>query len=618
MGKVVKIFDIETNGFLDELDRVHCIHLYDYSCGEFRDYGPEEIEAGIADLADSDVLVGHYIKFFDLPAIRKVYPEWDWDGKIIDTLIFSHVVFPDLRQRDFGNRKKSKLPTKLIGSHKLEAWGWRLGEYKGDFSGPWDTWTQDMHEYCHQDVVVNKDLYHYLKSFGFSYESLYVDQEVRAICDQQEANGFKYNQEAADKLEVELQSRRIDLKQQLQEDFFPPFYVKNGKKFTPKRDNKKSGYTAGSPLSKVKLIDFNPGSRYHIGNRLQRVYGWKPTVFTKDGKPKADEDALQGLDYPCMPLLLEYLMVNKRLGQLSEGKEAWSKNVGEDGRIHGRVNPMGTITGRATHSNPNMSQVPSIENAKGVVPYGKECRALFTVEDGNVLVGADQSGVELRLLAHYITPFDDGAYIEVILSGDKANGTDMHTRNANILCTIVEDTTRDASKRFFYAFIYGAGDEKLGSILLEGKKSTERQRKKIGKAARSALETGFTGLGELVGRCKRAHKRRGFVKGLDGRKIWTRSEHAALNTLLQGAGAVISKHSMVILHNELLPVRDLTGRCKQVGFFHDEFQFESEPDVVDYVGQSCVDSFLAAGERLGTRIPIDGEYSIGKDWSCTH
>ena len=289
-------------------------------------------------------------------------------------------------------------------------------------------------------------------------------------------------------------------------------------------------------------------------------------------------------------LIRDYLMLQKRISQI----ESWMEAVGKDGRVHGKVITNGAVTGRMTHSSPNMAQIP---NAGSI--YGPECRECWSVEEGNVLVGCDASGLELRMLAHYMK--DDG-YVRTVTEGSSKEGTDVHTVNQHSAGL----PTRDAAKTFIYAFLYGAGDSKIGSIVGGTAKDGERLKSKFLKQTPS--------LAKLLERVKK-QSTKGWVPGLDGRRIWVRSEHAALNSLLQGAGAIVMKKALVLFHDK---IKKYKWPVKLVANVHDEFQFECPPDIAELAGLAAKMSIVEAGEYFKLRCPLDGEYKIGRNWKETH
>jgi DNA polymerase-1 len=328
--------------------------IEDAETKEIADYadqpGYKPIAEGLARLAAADELIGHNIIKFDIPALKKVYPDFTPRARLLDTLVLARLFWPELKKSDAALRLKlPSFPGKLVGSYKLEAFGHRLGLMKGEYKGPWETWNEQMHEYCIQDVRVNAALYRkaLIKWKGgdnkpsdfvpYSDECVDLEMATAVIVARQERRGVAFDEGEAIKLYATLASRRTVLEDQLKATF-PPWFVRDGKgEFTPKRDNRKMGYTAGCPFTKIKLTEFNPKSRDHIASRLKAVRGWVPVEFTDDGKPKVDDTVMSKLTYPEAPLLTEYLMVTKRIGQVAEGKEAWLRHV-KNGRIHGGVN----------------------------------------------------------------------------------------------------------------------------------------------------------------------------------------------------------------------------------------------------------------------------------------
>lgn len=608
-------FDCETDGLLDQLTTIHCISLQEVDeAGQplgpvlsANDHGTGEltIREAIERLQNADRVVGHNIAGFDIPAIAKVYPGFKVRA-YYDTLLISTLIYPDLKDRDFKARKKQGanpvLPGKMIGRHSLEAWGYRLGEWKGDYSqmmkdrglDPWAQWSQEMDDYCDQDVVVTTKLLALLLSKGLPKEAIELEQAVAPILSRQQRWGYLFNQEKARELEKVLVVRRALLGDQLRE-VIPPWKVVK-KRFIPKRDDKRRGYVKGVEAVVYKEVVFNPASRAHIADRLTALYGWRPVEYTEKGQVKIDEDVLAPLKYPIIPLLLEYFIVNKRLGQLAEGDEAWLKAVKKNGRIHGNVNQNAAVTGRMTHSKPNIAQVP-----KCGVPYGSECRELFTVPKGKRQVGADASGLELRCLAHFMARHDGGEYAKVILEGD------IHSVNQ----TAAGLPTRDNAKTFIYAFLYGAGDAKLGSIVSKGRA--------VGGQLRTKFLKGLPALEKLVKGVKKRASEVGYLIGLDGRKLHIRSDHAALNTLLQSAGALVMKKALVILDADLQSAGLVPGvHYEFLANIHDEWQIEVDEDKAEFVGKTAQAAIRKAGDYFGFRCPLDGEYKVGANWAETH
>lgn len=603
------IFDIETDGLLDNLTTIHCLALLDIDTGEVIGCPPDRhafvmtIEEGLRHLMEADLIVGHNIIKFDIPAIQKLYPWFKPKGMVRDTILLSHLSYPNLKERDFANLNRNPdFPKNMIGKHSLEAWGHRLGVYKGDFhkTSDWSEWSWEMQEYCEQDVRVTYTLWNRIVSKKYSEQAIQLEHDFQEIIFKQEQHGFCFDVEAAKRLYVVLCTRRLELESELKQVFSPrilPSKITNPYKsqFTPKRDNKRLGYQAGATFTKVELAEFNPASRDHIAWWLRLQYGWKPKEYTEDGKPKVDETVLAKLEWPEAKVLTEYLMIEKRIGQLAEGRQAWLK-LEKNGRIHGQLVTNGAVTGRCTHKFPNIAQVPAVG-----VPYGKECRNLFTVPDGYRLVGCDASGLELRCLAHYMARFDGGAYAKELLEGD------IHT--ANQLAAGLP--TREQAKKFIYAFLYGAGDEKLGQIIQAGEKE--------GRILRTRFLKKTPALKLLKDEIALKAKTKGYLKGIDGRHLHIRSPHSALNTLLQSAGALLVKQATVFLYQELSQHGYVWGRdWAQVAHIHDEIQLQVKEEFADEIGKIAVQCFERAGQHFNFRIPITGEYKIGRTWAETH
>ena len=625
------IFDIESDGLIEATKVIHCIVIHDTKTGETTRYNNEpnckSIQDGVDRLVnaskDEYILVGHNIVGFDIPVIHKlfnVYPE----ASLRDTLVCTRVIWADLRERDFGfSRKNAWFPKNLIGSHSLKAWGFRIGLRKGDFKDTSDfaNWSQEMEDYCVKDVEVTKKLWENIKLKGYSEMAIELEHKFFQCIMLQEKNGFGFDKKKAEDLYVQMAKRRVELQAELQKVFSPTiekmksrayhfgdkvFATKSEASEEAKRWAKENNKTQKEGLSlikdgkqKEKTTPFNPGSREEIAERFKKKYGWKPQEFTPDGKPKVDESVLQvlaKLGYVEAKPLLEYLLLQKRIGQVAEGNEAWLKMVKPSGRIHGRVNTNGAITGRCTHSKPNIAQVPRVGSE-----YGKECRELFIAGEGKMLVGADASGLELRCLAHYLARYDGGAYTKDIIQGD------IHSVNQ----ASAGLPTRDSAKTFIYAFLYGAGDEKIGNIIGKGQEEGRRiKREFLDKTP---------ALKRLKESIDYTLKVKGYLNGLDGRKLQIRSSHSALNTLLQSAGALVMKMSTILLLEKLQKLDFVFGPdYALVAHIHDEMQLECRADLAEEIGKIAVKSIEDSGQLFNLKCPLTGEYRVGRNWAETH
>ena len=535
-------------------------------------------------LASCDLIIMHSGIGFDSQVLKEIWNVTMKLSQVFDTLTVSRLLNPSLEE-----------------GHSLAAWGQRLGFLKTEHKRIWswitgqNTFTDKHHvgyngyydgmefdkpfrplleSYCIQDTLVTAKLYQHLtqelKSNEFSEQSVKLEHEVQAIITKQEKAGFRLDQVGALQLLSTLKTKLDSIQVEMQSIF-------------PARVESNRISKLGKPLKDI-VTPFNPGSRKQIAERLIEK-GWKPTKHTEKGSVIVDETTLEGLDFPEAKAIAEYLMLQKRIAQV----ESWLEAVKEDGRVHGRVITNGAVTGRMTHMSPNMAQVP---NSSAL--YGPECRALWTVEKGHKLVGIDASGLELRMLAHYM---NDNEYTNEVVSGD------IHTANQ----TAAGLQTRNQAKTFIYAFLYGAGSAKIGKIV--GGSAKEGQ-KLIDSFLRNTPS-----LQKLRKKVADAFAKRGRLQGLDGRKLLCRSEHSALNTLLQGAGAVVMKQAVVILHKKL--VRAKIWHEFKVNV-HDEWQIEVKEEDAETTGKLGVASIEEAGIVLKMNCPLTGEYKVGDNWKETH
>jgi len=506
-------------------------------------------------LHDSQQIVGHNLIGFDCHVLDSVWGVRIPRHSVVDTLYLSRLYNPSQE-----------------GGHSLRNWGEILGgagkiafeDYDGGL-------TDEMVEYCIADVELTERVHQWLalqiRKEGFSQQSVELEHNVGWIVTEQERNGFKLDIPFAEKLMMDLMFEMNNIEASLQ-DIFPPIVEERTSEKTGKR-------------LKDKVTVFNPGSRKQIAERLQGL-GVKFNKKTEKGNIIVDEKVLEGIDLPEAKAVARYMMLQKRVAQI----DSWLKAVKDDGRVHGRVITNGAVTGRMTHQSPNMAQVPAVS-----APFGTECRSCWTVDEGNVLVGIDASGLELRMLAHYM---DDENYTNELLNGD------IHTANQRAAGL----ESRPLAKTFIYAFLYGAGDAKIGAIV--GGNST------TGRKLKEAFLSNTPSLERVRGdTLKQAAS--GILAGLDGRKLRVRSEHAALNTLLQGAGAIVMKQALVHLSDRL---KNIPHRF--VANVHDEWQIETTAHYADTVGRIGVRAIRIAGETLSLRCPLDGEYRVGNNWAETH
>jgi DNA polymerase I len=657
------LFDLETDGFVATATTVHCASIRDVDTKEHWSYGPDQINEALVKLSEADVLIGHNIQRFDVPMLKKLF---NWDPKagvaIRDTMIIARVKFPNVKDTDGDLVRAGKMPAgkKYQGKHSLGAWGYRLGEHKGDYAQlrqaealaagitdpkalaryVWGTYTKEMHEYMDQDTATNLKLWEHLDPDNYSFQAVELEHRIARVCDAIEVAGVPFDIKKGGELHARLITEKSVIENKLVEQFGS--WSVPAEVLIPKRDNKTLGYKKGVPVQKYREITFNPNSRDNIAKVL-KDRGWVPKKFTDGGRAQFDEEVLQSvvLQYPEMGGIDTYLMLEKRISQLASGKQAWLQTVKDDGRIHGVINPMGTATSRCSHFLPNLAQIPNSSS-----PFGPECRELFYAPKGWKFLGADASGLELRALAHYLKPLDGGKYVKTVLEGD------VHWQNALAMGLVVGDRDKhnalhtllreDGSKRFVYATIYGAGAEKCGEIIFDvlvkarrdcgpegaalyAKFFGEGQLKEnalrnVGSRVRTNFFKGIEGFSTLKDRIDHQVERFGWLYALDERKIPTRSAHSALNFLIQSAGAILCKRWTCDAFEDLCSRYRLgpDGDFQFVLFVHDELQLLVREGLEKEIGDILTQHARASGEHYSFRCPLDSTYKYGESWAKTH
>jgi len=522
--------------------------------------GPKTLNSLIG---PNDHLIAHNGISFDAYHLNRLWGTKIRLKQLTDTLMLSRLLNPEIE-----------------GGHSLDAWGRRLKTQKGefkDFDAPVEgetreEWFSRMQKYCEQDTEVTAKLYRHLdselKRNKFTQYSRDLEHQFHAVLSLQQRNGWRFDMRAALELLAQLKSEEAAIVDKMQEVFEPTIVVMK---------------------TKTKTIQFNPGSRQQCADRLIKR-GWKPKERTLTGQVVVNEKTLKTCPVPEAQVLLRYMMLTKRTSQI----EQWVEAAENTGRIHANVISSGAVTGRCTCFGPNLQQV--VASGK---EYGKECRALFLADEGWKLVGIDASGLELRMLAHYM---GDEDYITTVTTGVKEDGTDIHSVNQRAAGL----KTRDQAKTFIYALAYGAGPEKIGNIIGEGSRE--------GKELINTFMGQMPALKKLLDRVKKVAEK-GYVPGLDGRRIWIRSPHAALNSLLQGGGAAVMKIACVMF-SDALKAQKIPH--KFLGNIHDEIQITTPPEYAEKVGRMGQQAIRDAGEFLKLKCPLDGDYAIGDNWSMTH
>ena len=584
-------FDVETDGLLRGLSTIHCLVTQDLDTGEVNRYDDsgrfESVQTGINYLECAEELWGHNIVGYDFEAIREVFPYFDPEGKTYDTLILSRLFFTDMLDRDFRSRPVN-MPAGLFGRHSLESWGYRLGvlksEYGKQLSGDWSTYTPEMLEYCARDVEVSVALAKLFEPKLEEYDCcIQLEHEVAKIMAWQERIGFPFDVTKAHHLENRL---RLEL-EELSEKMRNTFAFVDGGRFTPKRPNSTRGYVAGAEMCKLK--EFNPTSRDHIAWAFQTFRGWEPFEFTNTGRPKIDESVLKTIGTEEALGFARILELQKHLGQLSEGANAWLKLVDNEERVHHSC-MLNTNTGRMAHMKPNLAQVPS----------NHDYRELFHPGRGRVQVGADASGLELRCLAHYLSRYDGGAFGKTLLEGD------IHQTLADIY-----GTDRKSGKSVTYCLIYGGGDKKLGLTAGASKSNAIKKGKEIRKRIMEGLD-GFAELSSAVA----ARAETGVLKGLDGRPIRIQGKnHAALNYLLQSSGAIVTKVCLAEAYKRL---QAAGVDFYPLAYVHDEVQLSVAPKDVERCEEILTTAMIDVQQLVGFRCPLAAEAQHGASWADCH
>jgi len=503
----------------------------------------------------------------------------EWSSRINNFIMHNGISFdaPILNRLASSNIKLSQVRDTLIesqlynpirdGGHSLKAWGERLNFPKGNFT-EFKQYSPEMLEYCKKDVELTGKLAKTMEKEGksFSTRSYELERKIRAIVDQQQKNGFAFNIKKGMLLLSRLEDEQHQLEKDAEEIFEPVITY--------------------SPVKKIpKSTPFNIASRKQIAERLIEK-GWEPEHYTDKDNIIINEAVLSTIKMKEAQMFSRYFLLQKRTGLL----KSWIQACQEDRRVRGKVLTLKTLTGRMAHHSPNMAQIPASYS-----PYGQECRELWTVSNSNthVLMGTDASSLELRCLAHYM---NDSKFTNAVLTGD------VHSVNQRMAGL----QTRDQAKTFIYAFLYGAGPAKIGKVIGAGAKE--------GNILIRRFLKNMPALNRLRNNVQKAAER-GWITGLDGRQFQIRSVHASLNTLIQGAGAIVCKQW-------LLHMTDRIQRsgidARLVASIHDEYQFEVSKTDIQRLGQIAKDSIRETTYTLEMKCNLDCEFKIGNTWAETH
>ncbi len=605
------IVDLEADNLLDKATTLWQISILPNGSPEsaIESYNRTTIDSGLQRIADAPSLVMHNGIGYDVPLLRKLFDLHIDPQIVIDTLVLSRLGRPE---------RTSMIGDERVFGHSLDAWGKRLG-FPKLLHEEWTRWSPAMEDRCNTDTIITARLLDRLKPMlDIMPHAVELEHKVAIICQWIVEAGIKLDVDYVHELASDLMSEQEETLEKLQE-LFPPILVKASAPRTLKNVNRRhplyGSLSAGVAYTPVKTQEFNPASRQQVANRLIRKYDWEPRKFTPGSQPEISEQTLGTLPYPEAQTFARYLKTDKLLSFIQSEPKAdgsgggWLHHVSADGRIHAGLNPCKTVTHRPSCISPNLQQVPT----------DKRARRAFIASPGTKLVGVDAEGLELRCLAHYLYPWDQGAYAKQVVEGD------IHSYTRDLIGFDRwgdPKIGRNFTKNITYGLIYGAGNGRLGELakacaLACGEKLTGNN-VAIGRAIRAKVEAGIPAWPKLVKAVHQASSA-GKIKALDGRTLFLRSKHSSLNSLLQSAGIIIIKQAMVEAMRILAQADyryDEDWRI--VMWVHDEWQVEAKPEMAEDIGKLLASSFAAAGKTLNFNCALSGTYQIGDNWSETH
>lgn len=597
-GDDLLVFDIECDGLLDELTVVHQLVIAERKNGtwNYDSYHHDSLRDGYTRLANAPCLVGHNIITYDLAALRKVGSVDISPHACVDTLVLSRL----------GNPERT-------GGHSLAAWGETLGVPKPQHED-WSQWSPEMERRCIEDVKINVRVWERLRGMLEAMpEAVAIEHEVAISIDRMCASGITFDTDGAYRLLEQLLSESEQQRAEV-DALMPWVYKPKGPPKHLKRDANRGHWghgmlDSGVPFQELQHVKLSVGSRQDVVRYLKDVHNWVPQQFTKTGQPQVNDEVLRELPYPEATTLADYFRTMKVLGYLN-GEPAkngrgggWLHHVTPERKLHARFIPLTAVTGRPSCVAPNLQQVPSEPRV----------RSLFKPRDGWSMVGVDADGQELRCLGHYLSRYDGGDYGREVVEGD------IHTRVQHL----IGFNSRAITKNVEYGLIYGAGNPKLGAIALQDALSVggtiEEDLAVVGSRIRRALMKGIPALDSLIKDVQAKAKRDGKLRGMDGRTLWVRSAHSALNLVLQSSGIIHMKKAISMMDGALSDVGLTRGQdYNLVLWVHDELQFETPMENAELLGKTAAQVIEQAAETLGFRVPMTGTYSIGTNWSETH
>lgn len=596
-------FDIEADNLLTKVTKLFCIVAQDVDTGDVYTFTEGEFEKAIELFQKAQLLIAHNGVMYDIPVLQKFYPEFQPDiTKVFDTMIVSRLLNPD---RD--------------GGHSLKMWGSRLGFPKMEFND-FSEYSEEMLEYCKVDVEITSKLFHFLKVDAREvWSAIITENKFSYLMSLQEQNGFTLDIPKVKKLYEEYKSEADAIKNTLKQ-LMPPIadkvHYKKVKGLNLLLEENETSYTYITEKTRVvktkefKFSEPNPTSRPQIIDYL-KTKGWSPQEFTEKGTPKVDDDVLASIKLGEAEGFARLFRLNKLMSMIENKGGGWLNYVTKEGKVHGGIIPIGTATSRCSHSKPNMAQVDKKD---------KRMREVWIPRKGWKLVGCDASGLELRILAHYLAPYDKGTYAHIVV-----NSPDIHTENmrrANL-------RERNEAKTIIYALLYGSGVAALGKAICQSRgleNASIEEMIEYGKEIKNNIYEGFVGLKQLNDDLKKAYDYRGYLKAIDGRPLHVRTGddgkvkyYTGLNMIFQSAGAIVMKQSLIIFV-DLAKEKGYTidKDYSLVANIHDEFQIECKPEIADELGKLGKEAVKKAGEYYDLAVELDGEYLVGNNWSETH
>lgn len=589
------IIDIETDNLLMQATQIFVACIRDADTGKETTFLSPD---GLQDIIDRyDRIVGHNIIMFDAQVLRRLWGIHILDEKLYDTLIVSRILEPDRE-----------------GGHSLKAWGKRIGNYKDQFAD-FTKLSDEMITYCQQDVRVTNLLYKRLLDDCSIYSridmAITIERDFALVMAKMVQSGVRVDLDALHRLHHDLVAEATPLYEEIKA-IMPKVRDNTAYKKIKEEGRILSETTTSftyiqAKTRKVVTKEFkfeepNPTSRTQLIKWFMSK-GWRPTELTDKGNPEINETILDGMGIPEAKKVAKLFRIQKSIGQVHDGDNSLIKCYNHStGRIHGDINTLGANTSRCTHSKPNLSQVSKKD---------QRIREAFIAPEGRVLVDTDMAGIELRILGHYLHPYDSGSFAFEVTQGD------IHTYNKNLMGL----DERSSAKTAIFALVYGAGNAKLGITYAKDQKDFTRDEDKLrhyGTQLRKNVENNFIGYKELVSDVQRVAKSRGYLIGIDGRPLHARKEYSALNLLIQSSGAILSKLWTIKFHQAMNEIAEY-GRDWEIHLHvHDEILLSCKPELANKALELSNQSLIECGKHFKMKVDLKAEGKFGKDWWEIH